>query len=397
MDAPLIEDGGVLIGGGRILAIGRAGELRRKHPEASIEELPNAVLTPGPVNAHTHLELSDHVQGARPTSFVDWLMRLIGDTSRWGEAMPQVVAKAMKIGVAQCLKFGVTSVGDISKQCMFSRPALKGAALRVVSYGEIQAMAQRRVLLDERFAAAADSSHRSERLIIGISPHAPYTVEPHAYARCLEYSKKTGAPLATHLAENPDEAEFLEKQTGQFRDLWEIGVRAWDEKVPRHSGGPIRLARDIGLLDHPTLLAHVNYCDDDELAILSRGRASVVYCPRTHYYFGHRPHRWREMLAAGINVAVGTDSCASSPDLNLMDDLRLLHKIAPEVEAMTLWQMATIRAARAIQMENEVGSLTVGKRADVVAWPLGGKNSLKDLLENQSLPRRIWIEGRSCD
>ena len=153
------------------------------------------------------------------------------------------------------------------------------------------------------------------------------------------------------------------------------------------------MARDIGLLDHPTLLAHVNYCDDDELAILSAGRASVVYCPRTHEYFGHPPHRWREMLAAGINIAVGTDSCASSPDLNLLDDLRLMHRIAPEIDSLTLWQIGTMRAARALQLEHEVGSLTPGKRADIVVWPAAGQNALTDLLENADFPVRGWMEG----
>jgi cytosine/adenosine deaminase-related metal-dependent hydrolase len=395
MDLPSIKDGGVLIGGGRILAVGRAEELRGKHPDAIVEEFPCSILTPGLVNAHTHLELSDQVQGPPPSSFVDWLMNLISQTSRWGEAMPRGVADAVATGVEQCVRFGVTTAGDISKQCMFSRPALRDAPIRVISFGEIQAMAKRRVLLDERFAAAADDSHKTERLTIGISPHAPYTVEAHAYQFCLEYARKTGAPLATHLAENPQEAEFLADHTGPFRHLWEVGVNAWDEKVPRYSGGPIRLARDLGLLDHPTLLAHVNYCDDDELAILAAGRASVVYCPRTHKYFGHPPHRWREMLAAGVNVAVGTDSCASSPDLNLLDDLRLMHRIAPEVDAAALWQMATIRAARALQLENEVGSLTPGKRADVVAWASDEKDGLTDLLNNSSVPKQVWIEGRA--
>jgi aminodeoxyfutalosine deaminase len=197
----------------------------------------------------------------------------------------------------------------------------------------------------------AISTHDSERLIVGVTPHAPYTVEAEGYRRCLDFANSNNRPLATHLAETPDEAEFLAEQTGPFRYLWEVGVNAWDDRVPRYDGGPIRLARDLGLLIFRRYLAHVNYCDDDELEILARGRASVVYCPRTHAYFGHRPHRWREMLARGINVAVGTDSCASSPDLNLVDDLRLLRRIAPEVSAVELWGMATTRAATALRIE----------------------------------------------
>jgi len=392
MDGPMIEEGGVVIAGGRILAVGKSRKLRREYPSASMEEFPDALLTPGLVNAHTHLELSDQTQGAPPSNFVDWIMRLMSQTLPPGGPMSDVVRAAVATGVAQCRKFGVTTVGDISKQCMFTRPALRNTPLRVVSYGEIQAMAQRRGLLDERFAAATDTSHETDRLTIGVTPHAPYTVEPPGYARCLEFAR-TGRPLATHLAENPEEAEFLAEQTGPFRRLWEVGVNAWDDSVPRYHGGPIRFARDIGLLDHSTLLAHVNYCDDDELPILAAGRASVVYCPRTHAYFGHPPHRWRDMLSRGINVAVGTDSCASSPDLNLLDDLRLLHRIAPEVEAMDLWRLATTRAARAVQLEQEVGSLTAGKRADIVAWKFDGGNALNDILESTALPLRVWTGG----
>ena len=115
-------------------------------------------------------------------------------------------------------------------------------------------------------------------------------------------------PIATHLAETADEAEFLANHSGPFRDLW-AALGAWSDGVSRFAGGPIRAMQLVGLLDLPgAVLAHVNYCDDAELDILARGRASVVYCPRTHAWFRHPPHRLREMLARGINVAVGTNS-----------------------------------------------------------------------------------------
>jgi cytosine/adenosine deaminase-related metal-dependent hydrolase len=394
MDRPPIREGGVVISNGRIIAVGETKSLRHNHPGAAVEEYPSAILLPGLVNAHVHLELSDLRQGPRPASFVQWLMDLMGQTARLGGAMADTVAHAIRTGVAQCLRFGVCTVGDISKQCMFSRPVLAKTPLRAVSFGELQAMAQRRGLLDERFAAATDLTFDSDRLIVGVTPHAPYTVEAEGYRRCLEFARSHHRPLATHLAENPLEAEFLADQTGPFRHLWEVGVNAWDENVPRYQGGPIRLARDLGLLDFPTLLAHVNYCDDAELDILAAGRASVVYCPRTHAYFGHPPHRWRQMLERGINVAVGTDSCASSPDLNLVDDLRLLRQIAPQVPALDLWQMATLRAAAALQLETQIGSLTPGKRADLVAFEIGASiDPLEEILQTEVPPTRLWIDG----
>jgi cytosine/adenosine deaminase-related metal-dependent hydrolase len=193
------------------------------------------------------------------------------------------------------------------------------------------------------------------------------------------------------LAETRDEESFLARHEGAFRDLWSW-IGAWDDNVPRFEGGPIRFAKGIGLLDYPTLLAHVNYCDDDEMDLLARGSASVVYCPRTHAFFGHPPHRWREMLACGINVALGTDSCASSPDLNLLGDLRLLRRIAPEVPPQILWEMATLRAARAIGAADQVGSLEVGKWADLAVFETQ-PDPLAAILD-QGLPVvETWIAG----
>ncbi len=395
MDRPIIRDGAIAIAGGRILDVGPAKEIWQRYPQGQPTELGDVVVLPGLINAHTHLELSDLRQGDQPNSFVDWIFDLMGQTAKAGGEVLVNAANAARTGAVESIGFGVTSVGDISKQCTATRAVLRDGPLRVVSYGEIQAMAKRRSLLDERFAVAADVSQESAFLRVGLTPHAPYTVEPEGYARCLNFAREHSRPIATHLAETPDETIFLENQTGPFRHLWEAGVNAWDEHVPKYAGGPIRFARDIDLLSYPTLLAHVNYCNDEELAILAAGKGSVVYCPRTHAYFGHPPHRWREMLAAGINVAVGTDSRASSPDLNLVDDLRLLHRIAPEVPAQTLWEMATIRAARAIQVDSAVGSITAGKLADFSVFrSFGGGNPLAELLENQAIPTQVWIDGR---
>ncbi len=254
-------------------------------------------------------------------------------------------------------------------------------------------MATRRGLLDARLQAASDRTYENDHLTIGVSPHAPYSVEPIGFERSLA----TKLPLATHLAESPDEAAFLADHAGPFRNLWEF-LNAWDENVPRFAGGPIRFAKSLGLLDRPTVLAHVNYCDDAELSLLATGVASVVYCPRTHAYFGHPPHRWRDMLAAGVNVALGTDSTASSPDLNLVDDLRLVRQIAGDLTPDELWELVTIRAAHALGLQGEVGTLTLGKRADVVSFPVANSpDPLDTLLREPILPAGVWISGRQVN
>jgi aminodeoxyfutalosine deaminase len=207
----------------------------------------------------------------------------------------------------------------------------------------------------------------------------------------LETARERGMPLATHLAETEDEAVFLAEHRGPLRELWDQWL-TWDDAVPKFSGGPIRYARELGLLDYPTLLAHVNYCDDEEMEILAGGKASVVYCPRTHEFFGHKPHRWREMIKRGINVAVGTDSCASSPDLNLVDDLRLMHRLFPEEPVETLWEMGTVRAARALGIK-DAGAIRVGDPADLAAFGCETGDPLREILEGDRLPIGVWNRG----
>lgn len=386
MNQPLLRDAAILIQEGKIASVGLRRELLGKHGDAKVEELGNRVLLPGLVNPHVHLELS---LSKSPTTlpaggFVGWIKQLMSQTVVGGQA---AVA-----GVSQCIRFGVTTVGDISRQCDATRQVLRESPLRVISFGEIQAMATRRHFLEERLATATDLKWQRERLSIAVSPHAPYSIERHGYERCLAVARQNWLPLATHLAENPLEGEFLEKLTGPFRELWDW-LGAWDQSVPKFVGGPVRYAKEIGLLDYPSVLAHVNYCDDSEMGILATGQASVVYCPRTHRYFGHPPHRFREMLARGINVAIGTDSCASSPDLNLMDDLRLVKKIAPEFSSRQIWEMGTVRAARALGLEKSVGSLKPGTAADVIAFDVTKENPLDEILENSLKPSHVWIGG----
>lgn len=374
----------------RIIGLGPAAELRRAHPDARAEDLGQMCILPALVNAHAHLELSHHTPGPPPRSFTDWLLRLapgvVGSTP--SPDIPATLTHACD----SCIKYGVATVGDITTQPAAVRPCLARSRLRIISYGEIRAMAARKHLLEERLAAAVDVATSSRRIFPAISPHAPYSIDRHGYERCLQTARQHNLPLATHLAETPHEAQFLADHVGPFRDLWQT-IGGWDDSVPRFRGGPIRYAQSIGLLDYPTLLAHVNYADDDELDILSHGRASVVYCPRTHAHFSHPPHRWRDMLVRGINVALGTDSTASSPDLNLLADMRLLHRIAPEVPPLVLWKMATLNAARALTVDAHVGSLTPTKFADMAVFACCGVDPLAQLLQSDSLPARLYISG----
>lgn len=388
IESPAFQDGGFAVQAGRIVAMGSRESIKRADPNAEVHDFGNAVVLPGLVNAHTHLELSSCTAGNSPGgTFAQWILSM-----RQRMQNPDATTAA-KLGIDQCVRFGVTCVGDITQKAAITRPVLAGSPLRAISFGEVLGLGAFRHRFDELFGPAVDRKHDTPKLKIGLTPHAPYTVDIDGYRACLQFARANQLPLATHLAETFDELTFLQSSMGPFRWVWEQ-LGTWREGVPTFQGSPIAMAQAVGLLDYPTLLAHVNYCDNQELEILSRGQASVVYCPRTHKYFGHPPHRWREMLAQGMNVAVGTDSCASSPDLNLLDDLRLLRKIAPEIPVQTIWEMGTIRGARALGMQREIGSLQPGKFADFLVFDSTASDPLEAILQSAAIPKSVWIDGK---
>lgn len=387
MSSPLIENGFVWIENGQVVAVGSGSLL----PGKIDLDLGDSVLLPGLINAHTHLELSNQSQGEPPTSFGSWLYRIIERRIQLGETIDDDVAQAARRGAQESMRFGVTTVGDISRESKVTRRVLREMPLRVVSFGEVQAMATFRGRLKDRLETAVDSTFGSERLSIAVSPHAPFTVEPDAYCRVVKEAQARSMRICTHLAETLEEREFLAFGTGPLRELWDK-LGTWDEQVPRVPSGPFGLARDCGLLEMPALLAHVNYLSDDELAMLAASQASVVFCPRTHAYFRHAPHRWREMMARGITVCVGTDGKGSAPDLNVVDDLRLLHKQASDVPAELLWQLVTTNAAKALRVAG-FGAIEPGNAADLVAFPAGSSDPLKSVLESDALPTHVMIGG----
>jgi cytosine/adenosine deaminase-related metal-dependent hydrolase len=390
MTGPVLEDGAVACADAEVVAAGRRADLRREFGGFDTIDFGDAVILPGLVNAHTHLELTGFGQLPRPATFVDWVLEL---RRRFpGNAdVPAFVRDGVRRGVAQCLACGVTTVGDVTLNPALTRPILREFGMAGVSFGEVLGMAGRRGQLEGRLAAAVDRAHEGEGLRVGIEPHAPYSVDLEGYRQCVAEADAGDRPLATHLAETADEAEFLAGHGGEFGRLW-AAIGDWSAGVPTFERGPIRAMEGVGLLARPAVLAHVNYVSDEELDVLARGRASVVYCPRTHAYFGHPPHRYAEMLARGINVAIGTDSAASSPDLDLLEDLRLVHRLRPEVPPGVLFEMVTTRAARALGMEGRVGRLSPGLRADYCVYAVGRSDPLLDLLKAD---RELLAVGRA--
>lgn len=391
--APVIEGGGVVIDGDRIVDVGRAGSVT----PGRIVDYGDAVILPGLINAHTHLELSHLLDRVSPTpDFAGWLGRLMHEINAEPPDEGHVKA-AMGDGVWRSLRAGVTTVGDITRHPSWTREVLVRSPLCAVSFGEVISVGMRRHLLEERLSAALDPHHASNDMHLGVSPHAPYTVEPPAMRRCAEAAQAVGAPLCIHLAETREEEAFTKHRTGPLADcLRDFGV--WDDQIPVGGAGPVRVAFDTGVLTPRTIAAHVNYASDEDIEMLASSGASVAYCPRTHQAFGHDAHRFRDMIDAGVNVCLGTDSLASNPSLSVLEELRFLRRCHTDLSPELLLRMATINGARALGLLERVGSLRAGLRADVVVMGLGrSASSWADVFDEPGDPLAVYARGIPVD
>ncbi len=405
----LIADGAVAAGGGQILAVGPRQAIRRRFTGVVEQVLEGQVLLPGLVNAHTHLELSDLAgRIPAPRHFTEWVLEL-GALSPPSGRTDEAIAAAVTAGAGQSIRYGVTTIGDISRHCAASRRALRDGPLRVVSFGEIMALGRLRDRLEARLAGASERGGESDFLSVGLSPHAPYSVEGPALRQIARVAEARHLPLAMHLAELQEEHEFLATLGGRLGGDWEVMRRLnlLDADIPRFADGPVAWAEHYGLLGAqvPVVLAHLNYASADDIDRLARRRAAVAFCPRTHHYFGHDRqgrHRWREMLANGINVCLATDSLASNPDLSLLGEAQFVQREYPLTDPRELFSMLTTRPARALGLAGHLGALTPGYRADLVAMPIPADLSLsiipllEYLIATTPPAEQVWINGRAA-
>jgi cytosine/adenosine deaminase-related metal-dependent hydrolase len=204
----------------------------------------------------------------------------------------------------------------------------------------------------------------------GISPHAPYTVTPELVHRVAELSAKERFPVAMHLAESREELELLASHSGPMVEMMK-GVNAWNPAaIPR--GITTRHYLELLAQSHHALVIHGNYLAAEDWKFLSarRERMSVVYCPRTHAYFGHEAYPLAAMLAAGVRVAVGTDSLASNPDLSLLAELQHIAQGHPAVSPAAILRMGTLDGATALGLSERLGSIAPGKIARLATVPI---------------------------
>jgi cytosine/adenosine deaminase-related metal-dependent hydrolase len=354
-----IRDGAVAIDeDGLVEAVGTASELGEG------ERFPESVILPGFVNAHSHLEYTAYAGFGDGLLFGPWLALHVERKRRLELEDMEAIARA---GALECLRSGITTVGD----CSFSGAAATACAelgLNAVIYLEVfgaeaTAVAERFEPMRERIADAL-----SDRVRLGISPHAPYTCSLELYRA----SEELGLPVATHLAESEDETEFLRTGTGPWTAFAEL-------LVPPPGSTGIRALAETGLLGPHLLAAHCVQADPEEIELLASHDVAVAHCPRSNALLGCGVAPLTALREAGIRVCIATDSPASTPSFDMFDELRAAVAAARARErrpdaltAADAVELATLGGARALGIEAEAGSIVPGKRADLTILSFAG-------------------------
>lgn len=366
MAAPPIRRGAVLIGAdGRIAAVGADTSLPRPSDVPS-EEHADGILLPGLVNAHTHLELTGLDGSLSEPDFASWIRRV---TAQKAARSPERFLEAAHAGLRSCHAAGVTTIADTgdSGSVIQALAELGGSG---IAYQEVfgphpdqcaASLAGLRARVGElgRFATG--------RVRIGVSPHAPYTVSGPLYRAVSRWARAEGLPMAVHVAESPAEAALLASGSGVFAEAW----RARGIPLPTPGGrSPVQWLDDHEVLGPATLCIHVVSARGDDIALLARAQCPVAHCPRSNAAHGHGRAALRELLAAGLRVGVGTDSVLSVGELDLLADARAARALAGLTADETL-ALCTLAAARALDLDREIGSLEPGKWADCVVIQAG--------------------------
>jgi cytosine/adenosine deaminase-related metal-dependent hydrolase len=375
IDRHPLRDGWVAVDGGRIAALGQGDDPADARAWGPLQRRGDVALMPGLVNAHTHLELSwlrDRVPPA--TAFTSWVKQLM--VARGGTVErpdDPVVAAAAASAAREAIETGTIAVGDISNS-LASVDAMVATGLDGVVFHELIGFRDTDGSLVERTAERRSVVRRAggERVRVSLAPHAPYSVSPELFRAIRAAVSASDQPwTSVHVGESVEEMELLQAGTGEWaRMLRWIG--AWRDDWTPPGSGPVEYLDDLGVIDDRTLVVHGVQLSDDSLATLRARGATLVTCPRSNQWVGVGAPPVERFYLAGVPLAVGTDSLASVADLNLFSELQTMRWLAPTVPARRLLESATLIGARALGLDATLGSLTPGKRADIIEVRLAG-------------------------
>ncbi len=389
IDRTPIKDGVIVVEDGRIVGLRDQGSGIR---DQGVVDLGKVAVMPGLVNAHTHLELS-WMRGKVPPAakFTDWVKTLFAIRGRPDGAMSEEQVAPIREAIIEAQSSGTVAVGDISNSLNAVAP-MRDAGLDGVVFHELLGFKERdgRLLESTRElrAAAAAAGGR-----ISLAPHAPYSTSLELFSAIRAAVSESTCPImSVHLGESREEIELLERGSGAWRGMLEA-IGAWRDGWTAPGCEPVGYLDRHGLIDAGTLVVHGVQFTDAALARLENLGATLVTCPRSNQWVGVGYPPIERFYRSGVKVAVGTDSLASVDDLNLFSELKTMRWLAPGVPASKILESATLIGARALGLGDELGSLTPGKRAQMMAVSLPDRvDDVEEFLLGGITPAQLkWL------
>jgi|CZKU01.1.fsa_nt_gi cytosine/adenosine deaminase-related metal-dependent hydrolase len=396
-DAGVVRDGAVVVdASGTVVEVGPAADVLPRHAGLPVERA-RGVLLPGLVNAHTHLELSalrGQVTGG--AGFVPWVEHMIGVRA---EAFPEDDAEAIEQAVAELDAFGTVAVGEVTNSLSAVQPlARRGIVGRIFHevFGIERASLEQRVADLPKIMAERVGAWPTLELDYAPSPHTLYTTHPAVVRRLAREARERGSRVSLHLAEHAAERRFLEHGDGPIPGWYELRLKLRRDLLEWPGKSPIALADDLGALGPHVICVHLTDARPEELELVARRGAPVVFCPRSNLFIETRLPPLLNARAAGILPALGTDSLASNASLDVLAEARALADRFPTVPASELVRMATWEGARALGRD-DLGRIVRAARPGLFSIE-GDAGAIADdpcafVLKNLRAPRR-WIVRR---
>ncbi len=380
VSGPHFENGALLIRDDKIADIGYASDLKSKYPNEKVLNFGCAALMPGFIDCHTHLEYAAMRGLMKDAPYVSWKQSL-------SQKEPLFVKNdwddSALLGGLEAVASGITTIADITATGA-SGYAAQAIGLRSIIYREVTAMERKYV--SEAMAEAIDDIESwqktvdSKRITIGIAPASLYSCNPSIFEYVADYAKD-GLPVAVHLAGSTEEYDFIEYGSSPFSiHNMELGAGYGIDMPPWLPAGvsPVRYLLNWNIFDVPNIVAiHCVHVDDFDIEKLAERDVAIAYCPRCNAKLSMGIAPVRKFLRAGIRVGLGTDSPAASDGMDPISEMRiglLLQRAVNDkknfLDTDQMVYMATLGAAQALRIDDKVGSLDVGKYADIVAVDL---------------------------
>ncbi|MBX6324783.1 MAG: amidohydrolase family protein [Chthoniobacterales bacterium] len=397
MERPPIDNGAIAIHGDRIVDVGKFPEIRARNAGQAID-LQERMLLPGLINAHCHLDYT-RLRGKIPRriSFTDWIQTINAEKAKLSQTD---YLASIREGFAEAKKFGATTMANLTAFPELI-PRLR-APIRVWWFAElidVRAPGQANTLVD----SAAESARKTEHW--GLAPHALFTASAAVYRRCEQMARAEQIPLTTHLAESREEMLMFRHASGPLYEFLKSIGRAMDDCGQETPLERFLRITELGTskacgarCENPWMVAHLNELIDRDFELLRNEQVKfhVAHCPRSHAYFGHTPFAFERLSELGLNICLGTDSLASNDNLSLFAEMRAFQRGQPGVSPERIVAMATVNGARALGMDQVLGRIRRGFRADLIAIPSAPKgNPFEQIVAFDGTVDWIMIGGKT--